>query len=230
MHKLDVRLKAIAESVEKSDVIADIGSDHGYLPIYLLKTGVVKRAILTDLNEGPLQNAKKTAARYGVEDLCEFLRGDGLEPIKGRRVDVISFCGMGGELIACMLENNMQVAENARRLIFQPMNNKELLMKRLFENGFVTDSVQVVKDKKHFYFIISGSFAGEPGRFSETDLEFPKELILKKDPVMKEFLLYRLRVEKEVAENAFNGNSMEEYNRRKKKIEEIEERIKSYEG
>ena len=230
MHKLDIRLQTIADTVKETEVIADIGSDHGYLPIYLLKNGTVQKAILTDLNEGPLQNARKTAAKYRVENLCEFLRGDGLNPLKGKKADVISFCGMGGELIASMLEKNMDIAQSAQQLIFQPMNNKELLMKRILSYGFSLDSVKAVKDKNHFYFIISVSFGGADITLSDTDLEFSKELISQKDPVMKEFLLYRLHAERKVAENALAGNSMEEYNKRKKKIEEIEERIKSYES
>lgn len=230
MHKLDIRLKTIADMVDKTEVIADIGTDHGYLPVYLLKNNIVKRAILTDLNEGPLQNARKTAKKYKVDSSCEFLKGDGLSPLAGYSADVISFCGMGGELISTMLENNITIAQSASRLIFQPMNNKEILQKKLLNEGFCLDEVRVVRDKKHFYFIFSSHFENTPLFYNECDLEFPISLIRKKDPLMKEYLTYRLNVEKRVYENALNGNSLDECKRREQKIKEIEERLGSYEG
>ncbi len=85
---LDRRLRAVYDAVEPCGVFADVGSDHAYLPIFLLLEAVIQKALITDVRKGPLANSRKNALRYGVADRCEFLLGDGLEVLKIGRAHV----------------------------------------------------------------------------------------------------------------------------------------------
>ncbi len=229
MHKLDVRLASIAEAVKKSKVLADIGSDHGYLPLYLLKNDIIERAIITDLNEGPLKNAEEMARKYCLSDKCEFVRGNGLEPIENKETDVISICGMGGELITSMLRQELSVAKKATQIVLQPMNNKEMLQKWLISNGFLLNEIKLTEDGKHFYFIISCCYESQVSKRDDFDLEFPPELIFSRSPEMKHYLEYRLRVENTILESMAQMRESDEYKSREIKINAIKERLAKYE-
>ena len=118
MIKLDDRLSGVAKSIEKCSVLADIGSDHGYLPIFLLKHDCIDHAIITDINPSPLNNSKKNADKYHVLDQCDFRLGEGLSILKSNECDVISICGMGGDTIASMLSNDLQMALQRTKINF----------------------------------------------------------------------------------------------------------------
>ena len=96
--ELTPRLRAIAEQVPQGARLADIGTDHGYLPVWLLLSGQIDRAIAADLREGPLKRAKETAARFGMGDRVDFRLCDGLSGIRPEEVDAAAIAGMGGEI------------------------------------------------------------------------------------------------------------------------------------
>ena len=102
--ELSPRLDAIARQVPQGARLADIGTDHGYLPVWLLMRGTIERAIAADLREGPLGRARKTARQYGQSEKISFRLCDGLTDIDPDEVDVITIAGMGGETIATILE------------------------------------------------------------------------------------------------------------------------------
>lgn len=136
LFQLDDRLTLCANFVREGVRLADIGTDHGYLPIYLAKTGKITRGIAADINIGPLQKAAMHIKKYHAEDLVEARLSNGLEVIFEHEVDDIVIAGMGGELIARILEAAPWVKNSEKHLILQPMTGAEELRCYLRENGF----------------------------------------------------------------------------------------------
>ena len=135
----DDRLKTAASLVRPGGVTVDVGTDHGYIPIWLLQQGICSFAVASDINKGPLDRARENSVKYGVADrlalyLCDGL--DGVEPEKNGVTDVC-ICGMGGELIAAIVTRSAYVKEKKCSLILQPMSSGYELRKSLLEDGFV---------------------------------------------------------------------------------------------
>ena len=144
--KLDSRLMAIADLVRKDKIFADIGTDHAYLPVYLVEKGVIKKAIAADLRVGPLENAKEAVVSYGYSDQIELRLSDGLDNFIENEVEEIAVAGMGGLLIASFIERTQWLKNEDIHLILQPMTHIEELRKTLFDNGFIIDNEVVAED------------------------------------------------------------------------------------
>lgn len=148
---LSERLSAIADRVPKDCVVCDIGSDHGILPLHLLKTGRCRRAIVTDLNRLPLDRAKKSLEDEGVDHLADFYLTDGIEEVAHLRPDAYVIAGMGGETIAGILSRGLHDLSAGSYFILQPMSREVFLRKFLYENGFlVKEEVIVCENGKAF--------------------------------------------------------------------------------
>ncbi len=229
---LDERLSLIASFAEPCDMLADIGSDHAYLPVYLLTQGIVKHAVITDINEGPLNNGKKTAAAYGVTDRCEFLRGDGLSPLRGKKTDIITICGMGGELMRRMIQNDIDIVKSVSCLILQPQSDIVPLLSFLLKEGFSVADEAMVRQKHLFYHCYKVCRDGKSiyESFDRLSLEFSENLIKKQDSVMKEFLAYKLKIEKDILQRLRGNNSLGKIDETLLRIKGIEERLCRYES
>lgn len=152
--KLTPRLQAIADLVEKQDRVADIGTDHGYLPIYLLETGKVQSAIAADINEMPLQKAKEISIEYGYEDKMDTRLGSGLEVLQQGEVQTVIIAGMGGVLMTELLAFDMDLTRSIDRFIFQPMVASDVLRVYLAENDFEIINEEIAIEGKKYYEII----------------------------------------------------------------------------
>ncbi len=150
---LGKRLMSALKYVRQGAVFADIGTDHAYLPIYLLKMGLISRAVLSDINAGPLRSAKENAAEAGVIDRVELVLTDGAAALCGMGITDAAIFGMGGELIAQIIENAPFLKEEKINLILQPMSKAEELCDYLIKNGFS---------------IIGESYTAEAGKFYRT--------------------------------------------------------------
>ena len=168
--KLDSRLMAIANLVRKDKSFADIGTDHAYLPVYLVEKGIINKAIAADLRVGPLENAKLAVESYGYSDKIELRLSDGLDNFKDNEVEEIAVAGMGGLLIASFIERTSWIKNRDIHMILQPMTHVEELRKALFDNGFIIDSEVVAKDTDKLYIIISAYYSGNATAYTETDL------------------------------------------------------------
>ena len=168
---LDKRLLSCADYVRVGAVLADIGTDHGYLPLFLLREGRIQRAYLCDVNEGPLSSAKRNASADGLIDKCEFILTDGAAALSGKGITDYTICGMGGELIARIIGDAAHLKVVGTRLILQPMTKQESLRKYLTSSGFSILDEKFSFDSGKYYVTLLAEYTGECREMSDTEAE-----------------------------------------------------------
>lgn len=162
---LQPRLRLLADMVPEGARLADVGTDHGYLPVFLLQKGRIAGAIASDIVPGPLQHARQTATEYEVEGI-DFRLCPGLDAIGAEEADTIVIAGMGGETIQAVLEAAPWTGDGGHLLLLQPMTKVEFLRKWLSDNGYCFTDERLVFDKDHLYPV----FAVRGGRQSPLTL------------------------------------------------------------
>lgn len=158
---LDSRLVLVASFVRNGSRVADIGTDHAYIPVYLIQKGISPFAVASDLRKMPLENARKTIESYGLSDFIKTTLSDGLDEIDPDSCNDIIIAGMGGILIAEILSRTSWIYNEKYRLILQPMSHCEDVRKFLFENGFEIVREKCCTDKKHCYCVLAAEFTGK---------------------------------------------------------------------
>lgn len=164
--KLSPRLEVIANCIAGAESMADIGTDHGYLPVYLVENEMVARAIASDTNQQPLKKAEKIISEQQLEKQIETRLGSGLSVLKPGEVDVVVMAGMGGLLIRDLLEAQPDVAMQKKKLVLQPMNNQAVLRKYLEAAGFRIVREDLAREGDRVYEVI----VVEPGAMTFTNL------------------------------------------------------------
>lgn len=177
--KLSPRLQIIADSIIDCDTLADIGTDHASIPIYLVQKGAVKRAIASDINKGPIEIAEARIKNNKLEDKIQTRLGSGLTILKQNEANIIVIAGMGGMLIADIIEASMEVAKSAEALILQPMLDSGRLREYLIRNGFEITDEELAKEDHKLYEVIWVRKANEPQSI-ESFLDIGPKLIEKK--------------------------------------------------
>jgi len=183
-NKLSERLLAAAAFVRQGSVIADVGSDHAYLPIYLCNLGKIRRAVASDINEGPVARAMINVGGAGLSKKITVLRAAGLCGIEKYSPDDIVICGMGGELIRDIIADATWTKNRKIRLILQPMTHAEKLRAFLLEEGYTIIGESLVKEDK-IYQIISAEYTGESEAYSPVELIFGRKNIIADTPVFR---------------------------------------------
>lgn len=156
----DARLRLAASFVREGAVFADIGTDHAYLPIYLLERGRIARAICADVVDGPLERARENLAAAGFLSRVRTVKTDGLCGLDREGLTDIAICGMGGELIARILADAPFVRDPAIRLILQPMSRAAVLRRYLAKNGFSVQREGLARAAGRVYACLSVSYDG----------------------------------------------------------------------
>ena len=167
---LDGRLSSAAKFVRQGARFADIGTDHAYLPIFLLRSGRIDYAFASDINDGPLASAIENAREAGVYSKMEFALADGLDAIRDKDITDIAICGMGGELIASIVERADFIKTPEIRLILQPMRNVADVRAYLLRNGFCIIDEALAREEDRIYEIICAEYSGEPCEADELAL------------------------------------------------------------
>lgn len=160
MIKLTNRLTAAADLVRDGRLTADIGTDHGYLPAFLVMSGKTDRVIAADIGEGPLENAEKTVRKYFLEDKISLVISDGLKNIPHDTEEIV-IAGMGGTLIVDILSVAEWIKNDRIHLVLQPMTHSYDVRKFLTENGFYIDNEKFCTDDGRIYVVISAYFSGK---------------------------------------------------------------------
>ena len=157
--ELTPRLRQAAAWVPQGARLADIGTDHGHLPIWLLLQGRIPSAIAADLRPGPLSRARENAGRYGVTNI-DFRLCDGLSAIQAEECDAVVIAGMGGENIAAILADAPWTADGRHTLVLQPQSRPEVLRRFLMDHGYAITREALVEDRGHLYPVLEAG-AGE---------------------------------------------------------------------
>ncbi|MBR7033978.1 MAG: SAM-dependent methyltransferase [Clostridia bacterium] len=188
---LDERMLLIASQVRDGAVVADIGTDHGYVPIYLVGSGLCPRAVATDINSKPLDTARANALKYGVGDRIDFILSDGLrgfDPARYGITDVL-VCGMGGELIASILGASDFVRTPGVRLILQPMSSVPELRGYLYTMGYDVKCEKLCRAGDKIYTAIVAEYDGVSRELTDAELYLGKEIRAEEsDEYLNEFL------------------------------------------
>lgn len=150
--ELTPRLKAVADMVTKDTIISDVGTDHGYLPIWLVKNGICRSAIATDLRAMPLKNGINNAKSAGVAGKIDFRLCNGLELVKAEEVEEITICGMGGDTMAEIIEASPWA--KTKPMVLQPSRSADDLRKYLAKSGLVIVKEQLVVDAGLMYSVM----------------------------------------------------------------------------
>ena len=186
MNNLSLRLSTIASLVPKGAFVCDVGTDHGFLPIFLMESGIARGVIATDINEKPLKKAEENLKKTGAEGITLRLC-DGLSGVKKGEVHTVIIAGMGGEVISGILERGKEITENAHiTLILQPTTSPEFLRKYLYETGFEIIKEIPVEEKGKLYSVMLVRFRGNPQK--KEDWVYFVGLVDPKDPVGRRYI------------------------------------------
>ena len=210
MIRISDRLRTVAHMCEKGAVVADIGTDHGYLPIYLVQEGIAPSAIAMDLRKGPLEKAKKHICDNCLEDRIQTRLSDGLEKLSKNEADIITICGMGGRLIADIVTKGKDVITQNTILVVSPQSEVGEFRHFLVSQGFEIEDEQMLKEDGKYYFIIKCRKSEESvcSEFSETQYQYGWKLLDSKDKTLYEYLIK----EKETNEGISNSIKKDESN------------------
>ena len=183
---LSTRLEACCRFVNKGDRVADIGCDHGYLGIYLLQNGIASSMIEADINEGPLDAARRNAIKFGVKDKMTFHLSDGLQRIP-RDFDCMVCAGMGADTMMSIIHHAYDwLADPKYRLILQCQSKRPELRQWLYDKGFRINRETLAKDGKFVYSIMEVVF--DPGHgISPAETYITKQLIEDNHPLLPEY-------------------------------------------
>ena len=155
--KLSKRLKALVDLIDDGASVADIGTDHGFLPVYLAQTGLARRIIASDISPASLERARSTAAKYDVSEDITFFTAPGLDRIAPTDVDTIVIAGVGGETILSILKDAPWTRQRKCRLILQPQTKVDILCRFLYDNGYLIKETKSVLDRDKYYTVIHAS-------------------------------------------------------------------------
>lgn len=158
---LPKRLSLIASMVDRGAVVADIGTDHAHLPIYLVNNNVCPSALACDIKESPLETGRQNIVLCHLEDKIQTRLSDGLSNIKSNEADTFTIAGMGGDMIIHILSSCPYIFDDKYTLILQPMTKYPTLMGWLFDNGFEILRQECIHEGKHCYTVIKACFSGE---------------------------------------------------------------------
>ncbi|MGN0396098.1 MAG: tRNA (adenine(22)-N(1))-methyltransferase [Coprococcus sp.] len=208
MKSIDIskRMKAVADMTVAGHTVADIGCDHAFVPIYLIKNNISKMVIASDVRSGPCDIAKKNIAAFEMEDYIDLRLGNGLETVRPGEADTIIIAGMGGMLINTILNNGLRVAASAKQLILQPQSDIDKVRANVLANGWNIVSEKMLVDMGKYYTILNVSTSDNEKCLKKDNTEaeyadiakyaleqayskYGRYLIEQSDPVLKEYLL-----------------------------------------
>lgn len=225
--ELSNRLLEIIKFVPNDSSVADIGTDHGYIPVYLIQNSISKKVIASDISPGSLDKTIEYVDQLDLKDKIDPRLGDGLKILKPYEVDTVIFAGMGGILIAKLLEDNKEVSDTIENFIFQPMVASKELRQYLVNNGYIIVDESLAKEGRRFYEIIFAK-KGKGKIQREIHYEIGHQLIEKKHPLLKEFLENKKEGIKEII-NKLGDNHSDNTKERTKELEDILGRYKEVE-
>lgn len=189
---LSKRLQAVADFVAEGFVVADIGCDHGYIPIYLMEQGKARRAIAMDVNPGPLDRARKHIEAAGMEQDIRTVLSDGLTALRPGEAQVFILAGMGGRLMMRILSEGRRTAQAAACLVLQPQSEVFWLRRFLEAEGYLVQAEDMVEEDGKYYPIMRAcpQRAASQVYYGQNEAEYlyGAHLLQERHPVLRAFL------------------------------------------
>lgn len=185
---LSVRLSEIASMVTPGGVVADVGTDHGYLSIYLAQTGRAAHVIAMDVAKGPLSTAVSNIRKAGLCEKIETRLSDGLEKLKYNEADTVVMAGMGGNLMIRLLSAGRKVLEGVKELILSPQSEIELVRIFLMENSYIIEEEKMLTEDSKTY-VIMRVCHGIMDYTRRCELKYGRKLLESRNPVLYENML-----------------------------------------
>jgi len=214
--KLSKRLQTVANMVTKGSVVADIGTDHGYLPIYLAQNNISEHVIAMDVNKGPLNKAFQNIRQLHLESKIDIRLSNGLDLLEKNEANTVIICGMGGKLIVKILERGRDKISQDSELILSPQSEIQLFREYLLHNEYRIVKEDMLIDDGKFYVIIKCKLDVEACQLETDELEadecdvylkYGKYLLEHKNDILKEYLIKEQKSYLKIRENVDNCNS-----------------------
>ena len=229
--ELSKRLNWIINEMDKADVIMDVGTDHGYIAIELIKRNIAHKVIASDINKDPLNKAKLNVSLEGLSSEIELRLGGGLAPVKNNEVQGVLIAGMGGNLIRDILEKDIDKVKNMKYLVLQPAQNPEVLREYLYTGNYEVIDEDVCEDEGKYYELFKVRYKeNNSTKLEEIFYEISPVLLNKKSEVFKSYLHEKADKYKKV--QSFIKDNTEHAVARKKeldnKIQIIENLLKTF--
>ena len=213
MIKLTPRLKTIADEIEKGETMADIGTDHGFLPLYLWEMGVCPHVIMADISKGSLSKAEENCRSLHPDTAFDPRLGSGIEVLDTGEVEAVVIAGMGGILMTGILGADIEKSWSFKKLVLQPRNRIGQLRWWLYNNGFCISNEKLVREGKYICEVLTVvpreiAVTGDLGP-DDIEYEFPHKLIDFKNELTEEYLNKKLDLEKLILKSMSQGRQEE---------------------
>lgn len=215
--KLTDRMKCVADMVTLGGVVADIGCDHAYVSIYLVEQHIATKVVAMDVRKGPLDIASQNVSKRKLENDIDVRLSDGLDKLQQGEVDSIVIAGMGGQLIAGILDRGSNILLDGPDLILQPQSELHIVREKLFEHGYGIVEEKMLIDMDKYYVIMKASKKVIAGDIDRIYLKYGKYLLDHKDEVLLEYL----KKEYEVLYEVYNKLISQDTDKARHRVEEL---------
>lgn len=181
---MNLRLNTLAQMVDPSSRVADIGTDHAYLPIELVRTGKINFAVASDIAKGPLKNAQEDIQKAGFQDKIETRLGAGLETITLKdNIDTVVIAGMGGKLMTQILEDAWKNEFKFQNLVLEPNIGEPGVRNWLMAHQYKILAEDLIAEAGHTYELIKAQYVSKTIKLSEKEIFFGPKILAEKNPV-----------------------------------------------
>lgn len=223
---MNLRLNSLAAMVDNGDRIADIGTDHAYLPIELIKSGKITYAIASDIAKGPLDNAKKDVQEASLENQIDIRLGAGLSTVSVQdQIDTVIIAGMGGKLITQILDDAWQNKLRFKSLVLEPNVGECGVRKWLTEHSYKITAEQIIAESGHIYELIKAIKSQKKSNLSAAELYFGPFLLREKNNIFKQKWRGQLKYHQSLLTNLNKAKNKDLVH-----IQQVEHEIKMIEG
>ncbi len=226
--QLSKRLQAVADLITPGNRVADIGCDHAYTSIYLVKHDISPHIIAMDVNQGPIDRARENILKYRCEDKIEVRRSNGLEKLGAEEADSIIIAGMGGGLTIQILSERIELVKTLRELVLQPQSEIYKVREMLKEHDFLITDENMIKEDGKYYVMMKAKRSNlvdnqeEYVLTEEEHFQYGRLLLEQKHPILLEFLLWDLSI----CEDIVNSLELETSDNAMLRRREIQEKIR----
>ena len=227
--QLSQRLSSVASMVTAGNCLADVGTDHGYVPIYLYERNIIPHAIAMDVNKGPLERATLHIAESGMKEAIETRLSDGLAALKPGEADSVVIAGMGGPLIIRILSAYPETTESLKELILQPQSEIPEVRIWLYENGYEIVEEHMVFEDGKYYPMFKAVKNPQAEKLSDLEYKFGKLSVLGEKDVLKAYLVREVANKQNILNKLMEENSEKSKGRAeemKELLAELEEMLR----